>query len=173
MPSRKQKPFLRSKYSPSPQPVTICTSKWLYFLILHFLWKTWVVYTNTSLHGSTLSKRKSSLFPIITMTPLWMGDCLFSRAYPDHAGKQQTGGTLESLIDHTCWTDVGLFHPRFPFQPQPVERGIFHKGEGGKEEVYGQGIGAGSDLPSLLNKLTRGEGVFKMSNRSVNICIIF
>ena len=43
-----------------------------------------------------------------------MGDCLF----PDHAGKQETGGTLESLIDHTGWAEVDLFHPRFPFQLQ-------------------------------------------------------
>ena len=89
------------------------------------------------------------------------------------AGKQRTGGTLESMIDHTLTCSTLDSPSSFSSTTQPVERGIFHKGEGGQEKVYRRGIGVGSDLPSLLNKLTRGERVFKMSNRSVHNCITF
>ena len=98
-----------------------------------------------------------------------MGDCLF----PDHAGKQETGGTLESMIDHTLTCSTLHSPSSFSSTTQPVEKGIFYKGEGGREKIYRQGIGVGSDLPSLLNKLTREGEVFRMSNRSVHICIIF
>ena len=68
------------------------------------------------------------------------------------AGKQRTGGTLESMIDHTLTCSTLDSPSSFSSTTQPVERGIFHKAEGGQEKVYRQGIGAGSDLPILLNK---------------------
>ena len=57
------------------------------------------------------------------------------------AGKQRTGGTLESMIDHTSTCSTIDSPSSFSSTTQPVERGIFHKAEGGQEKHTGNVLG--------------------------------